>query len=83
MNIGDLVERKDVLGYKGILLHQLYMMPEESQLSLYEKESWSYWKILWFQHPYETVPLVDGAIERDLYKVEKKRKKNGLQNPKI
>ena len=55
MNIGDMVERKEILGYRGILLEQMYMLPEtiDSQLSLYEDEQWSYWKVLWFKHPYQ------------------------------
>ena len=83
MNIGDMVERKEILGYRGILLEQMYMLPEtiDSQLSLYNDEQWSYWKVLWFKHPYENPPIVDGQMSRDLIKI--KGKHNGLQNPKV
>ena len=84
MNIGDMVERREILGYRGILLEQMYMLPEtiDSQLSLYKDEQWSYWKVLWFKHPYENPPVVDGQMSRDLMKI-RKGKHNGLQNPKI
>jgi len=48
---------------------------------LYNDEQWSYWKVLWFKHPYENPPIVDGQMSRDLVKI--KGKHNGLQNPKV
>ncbi len=79
MNIGDVVERKEVLGFKGILLQQMYMLPnslDESQLSLYPREQWSYWKVLWFKHPYEQVPKIDSVMGKDVVRIQKKAKRN-------
>ena len=71
MNIGDMVERREILGYRGILLEQMFMMPEhaDTQLNLYDDEDWSFWKVLWFKHPYgDEGPMVDtqfaGTLER-------------------
>tara|TARA_R110000744_G_scaffold36139_9_gene83630 strand:+ start:3550 stop:3804 length:255 start_codon:yes stop_codon:yes gene_type:complete len=79
MKIGDIVEHKSILGFKGILLEQMYTLPDtldQIQLSLYPRDDWSYWKVLWFQHPFETIPQVQGAMERELIKPQKKNKKN-------
>jgi hypothetical protein len=82
MIIGDVVERKEVLGFKGILLQQMYMLPDtldETQLSLYPREQWSYWKVLWFKHPFERVPTIDSVLGKDIVKIQKKVKaSNGL-----
>ena len=82
--LGDMVERREILGYRGILLEQMFMMPEhaDTQLNLYDDEDWSFWKVLWFKHPYENPPIVDGHLSRDLMKI-RKGKHNGLQSPKI
>ena len=72
MNIGDMVERREILGYRGILLEQMFMMPEhaDTQLNLYDDEDWSFWKVLWFKHPYpEGQPYTDYAKERVLVKL--------------
>jgi len=83
MKTGDIVESKSMLGFKGILLAQMYTLPDtldETQLALYPRNDWSYWKVLWFQHPFEVVPQVQGVMERELIKPQKKNKKkdNGL-----
>ncbi len=83
MNVGDIVERKEILGYKGILLDRLYTLPEynglsQLQLNLYKRDPMSFWKVLWFKHPFEEVPQIDGLLESDLIRVMKKEGKNGL-----
>jgi len=80
MKIGDVVEQKSMLGFKGILLEQMFTLPEtldNPQLSLYDRNEWSYWKVLWFQHPFEQVPRVEGVMEREIVKPQKKNKDNG------
>ena len=40
MKIGDIVEQKSMLGFKGILLEQMFTLPEtldDAQLSLYDR----------------------------------------------
>ena len=81
MKIGDIVEQKSMLGFKGILLEQMFTLPaalDGAQLSLYDRNEWSYWKVLWFQHPFERVPQIQGVMERELVKRQKKNKNNGL-----
>ena len=71
MKLGDIVERKNVLGFKGILIEKIYALPETldpPQLSLYDRHEWSRWKVLWFKHPYEAAPCVHGVMEKNLYK---------------
>ncbi len=78
MNIGDIVEHKSMLGFKGILLKELFTLPDtfdHAQLSLYDRNDWSCWKVLWFKHPFETMPQVQSVMERELIKPQKKRKK--------
>jgi hypothetical protein len=80
MIIGDVVERRDVLGFKGLLLEQMYTLPEtfdEIQLTMYPRTDWSYWKVLWFQHPFEKVPCIEGVMQRDILKAQKKNKDRG------
>ena len=80
MKIGDIVEQKSILGFKGILLAQMFTLPaalDGAQLSLYDRNEWSYWKVLWFQHPFEQVPRVEGVMEREIVKPQKKNKDNG------
>jgi hypothetical protein len=69
-----------MLGFKGILLEQMFTLPaalDGAQLSLYDRNEWSYWKVLWFQHPFEQVPRVEGVMEREIIKTQKKNKDNG------
>ena len=84
LKVGDLVRRNDVLDFKGFLLQELQLVKDNSQLELdyAKKHKLSYWKVLWFKHPYENPPIVDGHLSRDLMKI-RKGKHNGLQNPKI
>ncbi len=80
MKIGDIVDQKRMLGFKGILLEQMFTLPaalDGAQLSLYDRNEWSYWKVLWFQHPFEQVPRVEGVMEREIIKTQKKNKDNG------
>ena len=80
MKIGDIVGQKSMLGFKGILLEQMFTLPaalDGAQLSLYDRNEWSYWKVLWFQHPFEQVPRVEGVMEREIIKTQKKNKDNG------
>ena len=79
MKIGDIVEQKSMLGFNGILLEQMFTLPaalDGAQLSLYDRNEWSYWKVLWFQHPFEQVPRVEGVMEREIIKTQKKNKDN-------
>ena len=81
MKIGDIVEHKSILGFKGILLEAMFILPDtfnEIQLSLYPRDDWTYWKVLWYKHPYESSPQVQGVMERELIKRQKKNKGNGL-----
>ncbi len=77
MKIGDIIERRNLLGFKGILIKKMYDLSEANnivgQLSLYPQEECIYWKILWFKHPFETVPLIDGAMENDIVKMRRKK----------
>ncbi len=80
MNIGDLVIQRSLLGFKGILLDMVYEMDseiDEVQLSLYNPEPERYWKVLWFQKNFYEPPSVEVVRERDMFKLERKRK-NGL-----
>jgi len=80
MNIGDLVIQRSLLGFKGILLDMVYEMDseiDEVQLSLYNPEPERYWKVLWFQKNFYEPPSVEIVRERDMFKLERKRK-NGL-----
>lgn len=86
MKIGDIVEHKNILGFKGFLLKRMYTLPDaidSVQLSLYNRDDWSYWKVLWFQHPYEQVPRVEGVMEREIIKPQKKRKKCKASSKKV
>ena len=81
MIIGDIVEHKSMLGFKGILLEAMFILPDtmdDAQLTLYPRDDWTYWKVLWFQHPFERVPQIQGVMERELVKRQKKNKNNGL-----
>ena len=80
MNIGDLVIQKSLLGFRGILLSLVYEIPseiDEAQLSLYNPDPERYWKVLWFQRNFYEPPSVEVVRERDMFKLERKRK-NGL-----
>jgi hypothetical protein len=80
MNIGDLVIQRSLLGFKGILLDMVYEMDseiDEVQLALYNPEPERYWKVLWFQKNFYEPPSVEVVRERDMFKLERKRK-NGL-----
>ena len=80
MNIGDLVIQRSLLGFKGILLDLMYEIDseiDEVQLSLYNPEPERYWKVLWFQKNFYEPPSVEVVRERDMFKLERKRK-NGL-----
>lgn len=80
MNIGDLVIQRSLLGFKGILLDMVYEIDseiDEVQLSLYNPEPERYWKVLWFQNNFYEPPSVEIVRERDMFKLERKRK-NGL-----
>ncbi len=80
MKIGDIVEQKSMLGFKGILLEAMFILPDtmdDAQLTLYPRNDWTYWKVLWFQHPFEQVPRVEGVMEREIIKTQKKNKDNG------
>ena len=80
MNIGDLVIQRSLLGFKGILLDMVYEIDseiDEVQLTLYSPEPERYWKVLWFQKNFYEPPSVEVVRERDMFKLEEKRK-NGL-----
>ena len=80
MNIGDLVIQRSLLGFKGILLDMVYEIDseiDEVQLALYNPEPERYWKVLWFQKNFYEPPSVEVVRERDMFKLERKRK-NGL-----
>ena len=72
MNIGQLVEYKDMLGFKGILLGKLpsdvttYADPPR-QLELEFREKW---KVLWFKHPFENKPFVEEVLQHSLKGLE-------------
>jgi|TARA_R110002074_G_scaffold223914_1_gene394919 hypothetical protein len=80
MNIGDLVIQRSLLGFKGILLNMVYEIDseiDEVQLSLYNPDPERYWKVLWFQKNFYEPPSIEVVRERDMFKLERKRK-NGL-----
>ena len=80
MNIGDLVIQRSLLGFKGILLDMVYEIDseiDEVQLSLYNPDPERYWKVLWFQKNFYEPPSVEVVREKDMFKLESKRK-NGL-----
>ena len=80
MNIGDLVIQRSLLGFKGILLSLAYEIQseiDEVQLSLYNPDPERYWKVLWFQKNFYEPPSIEVVRERDMFKLERKRK-NGL-----
>ena len=80
MNIGDLVIQKSLLGFRGILLGLVYEIPseiDEVQLSLYNPDPERYWKVLWFQRNFYEPPSVEVVREKDMLRLERKRK-NGL-----
>ena len=80
MNIGDLVIQRSLLGFKGILLDLMYEIDseiDEVQLSLYNPDPERYWKVLWFQKNFYEPPSIEVVRERDMFKLERKRK-NGL-----
>ena len=72
--------QRSLLGFKGILLDMVYEMDseiDEVQLALYNPEPERYWKVLWFQKNFYEPPSVEVVRERDMFKLERKRK-NGL-----
>ena len=80
MNIGDLVIQRSLLGFRGILLSLVYEIPseiDEAQLSLYNPDPERYWKVLWFQRNFYEAPSVEVVREKDMMRLERKRK-NGL-----
>ena len=80
MNIGDLVIQKSLLGFRGILLSLVYEIDseiDEAQLSLYNPDPERYWKVLWFQRNFYEPPSVEVVREKDMMRLERKRK-NGL-----
>jgi hypothetical protein len=80
MNIGDLVIQRSLLGFKGILLDMVYEIDseiDEVQLSLYNPDPERYWKVLWFQKNFYEPPSVEVVREKDMFRLERKRK-NGL-----
>ena len=80
MNIGDLVIQKSLLGFRGILLSLVYEIDseiDEAQLSLYNPDPERYWKVLWFQRNFYEPPSVEVVQEKDMMRLERKRK-NGL-----
>ena len=80
MNIGDLVIQKSLLGFRGILLSLVYEIDseiDEAQLSLYNPDPERYWKVLWFQRNFYEPPSVEVVQEKDMMRLERK-KKNGL-----
>ena len=80
MNIGDLVIQRSLLGFKGILLNMVYEIDseiDEVQLSLYNPDPERYWKVLWFQRNFYEPPSVEVVREKDMLRLERKRK-NGL-----
>lgn len=77
LKVGDLVRRNDVLDFKGFLLQELQLVKDNSQLELdyAKKHKLSYWKVLWFKHPYgDEGPMVDTQFAGTLEKI----KDNGL-----
>tara|TARA_R110002051_G_scaffold278650_1_gene340088 strand:+ start:187 stop:429 length:243 start_codon:yes stop_codon:yes gene_type:complete len=77
MNIGDLVIQRSLLGFKGILLDLVYEIPseiDEIQLSLYNPDPERYWKVLWFQNNFYESPSVEVVREKDMLRLERKRK---------
>ena len=77
MNIGDLVIQRSLLGFKGILLDMVYEMDseiDEVQLALYNREPERYWKVLWFQKNFYESPSVEVVREKDMLRLERKRK---------
>ena len=80
MNIGDLVIQRSLLGFKGILLDMVYEMDseiDEVQLALYNPDPERYWKVLWFQKNFYEPPSIEVVREKDMMRLERKRK-NGL-----
>ena len=80
MNIGDLVIQRSLLGFRGILLSVVYEIDseiDEAQLSLYNPDPERYWKVLWFQRNFYEPPSVEVVQEKDMMRLERK-KKNGL-----
>ena len=72
MNIGQLVEYKNILGFKGILLAKLPSdvttfaePPRQLELEFFEK-----WKVLWFKHPYENKLVVEDVLLSSLKGLE-------------
>jgi len=77
MNIGDLVIQRSLLGFKGILLDLAYEVQgeiDEVQLSLYNPDPERYWKVLWFQRNFYEPPSVEVVREKDMLRLERKRK---------
>jgi hypothetical protein len=77
MNIGDLVIQRSLLGFKGILLDLAYEIQseiDEIQLSLYNPDPERYWKVLWFQNNFYESPSVEVVREKDMLRLERKRK---------
>ena len=71
MNIGQLVEYKNILGFKGILLAKLpsdvttFAEPPRQLELEFEK-----WKVLWFKHPYENKLVVEDVLLSSLKGLE-------------
>ena len=72
MNMGQLVEYKDITGFKGVLLKKLpndvttYAdPPRQLELEFHEK-----WKVLWFKHPFENKPVVEEVLQHSLKRLE-------------
>ena len=77
MNIGDLVIQRSLLGFRGILLSLVYEIDseiDEAQLSLYNPDPERYWKVLWFQRNFYEPPSVEVVREKDMLRLERKRK---------
>ena len=72
--------QRSLLGFRGILLSLVYEIPseiDEAQLSLYNPDPERYWKVLWFQRNFYEPPSVEVVQEKDMMRLERKRK-NGL-----
>ena len=82
LKVGDLVSRTDVLDFKGFLLQELQLVRDSTQLELEyaKKHKLSYWKVLWFKHPYSDAGPVIETLFAD---VLERHRHNGLQNRQI
>ena len=56
------------------LAYEIQSEIDEIQLSLYNPDPERYWKVLWFQNNFYESPSVEVVREKDMLRLERKRK---------